>query len=280
MSGKARSGLILSAGLDLKEAMRSRWFHIYSLVFTGLMVLLISMGITESRVLGFTGLSRLLVTFIQLTMAILPLFVLVTTVRSLVGDREAGTLEYLLSFPIKLSDWYWGKLLGRLFVVVVPIGIALVIAASFSLIKGHALPYLEIAYYSGLVVSLALCFLGFAFFLSSIAKSTEFALGLSLLIWLLLVAFLDLILIGVLIRENFDPNFVLAIALANPLQTFRTAAMILFDPQLVLLGPAAFLILDNFGSQGYVFWALAYPSGLGLVFAALGFWRMRSGDLV
>ena len=275
-----RSGLFLSAALDLKEAMQSRWFHIYSLVFVGLMILLISMGLTESRVLGFTGLSRLLVTFIQLTMAILPLFILVTTVRSMVGDREAGTLEYLLSFPIRLRDWYWGKLLGRLIVTVVPIGVALLIAALYGAIKGVSLPYLELIYYTGLILALSVCFLGMAFLLSSFARSSEFALGLSLLIWLVLVAFLDLILIGVLIRENFDPDFVLSIALANPLQTFRTAAMILFDPQLVLLGPAAYLILDNFGADGYVIWALLYPTGLGLLFALIGFWRMRSGDLV
>jgi hypothetical protein len=56
-------------------------------------VLLFLFGITESRIMGFTGLSRLLVTYIQLSMAILPVFVLVTTVRSVAGDREAGVFE-------------------------------------------------------------------------------------------------------------------------------------------------------------------------------------------
>ena len=51
---------------------------------------LLVFGLTESRVLGFTGLSRTLVAYIQLTMAILPIFVLITTVRSVAGDREAS----------------------------------------------------------------------------------------------------------------------------------------------------------------------------------------------
>ena len=68
--------------------------------------------VTESRVLGFIGLSRLLVTYIQLTMAILPIFVLITTVRSVAGDREAGVYEYLLSLPVSLAAWFWGKILG------------------------------------------------------------------------------------------------------------------------------------------------------------------------
>jgi hypothetical protein len=46
------------------------------------------------------------------------------------------------------------------------------------------------------------------------------------------------------------------IALANPLQVFRTAALALFDPQLIVLGPSAFVILDTFGATGYKMQAL------------------------
>ena len=92
--------LWLTAKLDIVESLRARWFQIYTLVFGGIVALLFLFGLTESRVLGFIGLSRLLVTYIQLTMAILPIFVLITTVRSVAGDREAGVFEYLLSLPV------------------------------------------------------------------------------------------------------------------------------------------------------------------------------------
>lgn len=58
------------------------------------------------------------------------------------------------------------------------------------------------------------------------------------MIWLVLVALLDLLLLSVLMRSQFDPAFVVGLALANPLQTFRTASMIPFlDPQLIRWGP-------------------------------------------
>ena len=95
--------LWLTAKLDIVESLRARWFAIYCLVFGGLVALLFVFGLTESRVLGFIGLSRLLVTYIQLCMAILPIFVLITTVRSVAGDREAGVFEYLLSLPVGLG---------------------------------------------------------------------------------------------------------------------------------------------------------------------------------
>jgi ABC-2 type transport system permease protein len=277
---RRRSGLGLSARLEIAESLRSRWFQIYAAVFVGLMLLLILTGVAESRVLGFTGLSRLLVTYIQITMAVLPLFVLVTTARSLVGDREAGNLEYMLAFPVSLGGWYWGKFLGRLVLIVLPAIASFALAAAYGAAKGFDVPWAPIALYTGLSASLAVCFLGLGFFLSSLARSTEVALGASLMIWLTLVAFLDLVLLSVLIKSNASPDLVVGIALANPLQSFRTAAMILFDPQLILLGPSAYLILDTFGVTGYVAWALAYPAALGLGFAGLGFWRFRSGDLV
>ncbi len=69
-------------------------------------------------------------------------------------------------------------------------------------------------------------------------------------------------------------------AIANPLQSFRTAAYLLFDPQLVLLGAPAYVILDSFGRLGYMIRALLYPIGLGTLASGLGYWIFRRGDLL
>jgi ABC-2 type transport system permease protein len=55
--------------------------------------------------------------------------------------------------------------------------------------------------------------------------------------------------------------------------------MMLFDPQLVLLGPSAYVILDHFGQTGYLIWATVYPVVVGAVCALAGFWTFRRGDL-
>lgn len=265
-----RTGLGLAMRLELSESLRSRWFHFYSVVVIGLMALLITTGISESRVLGFTGLSRLLVTYIQLAMAILPLFIVVTTARSMVGDREAGNLEYMLAFPVSLRVWYWGRFLARLVLTLAPVALALGLAAAYGLARGHEVPWAPIALYSGLIAALASCFLGIGFLISALSRSTEVALGASLLVWLTLVALLDLLLLSILIQNQIVPEVVIGIALANPLQAFRTASMILFDTQLILLGPASYVIIEHFGVGGYVAWAMAYQAGLGLFFAAAG----------
>ena len=72
--------LSLVAKLDIRESTRSKWFLVYLLIFGGLMALFFITGIADSVVMGFTGLSRLLLIYIQVTIVILPIFILVTTV--------------------------------------------------------------------------------------------------------------------------------------------------------------------------------------------------------
>ena len=273
------TGLWLSARLDIVESLRARWFVIYTLVFGGIVALLFLFGLTESRVLGFIGLSRLLVTYIQLTMAILPIFVLITTVRSVAGDREAGVYEYLLSLPVSLAGWFWGRTLGRYLMIFAPVAGAMLLAVAIALVRGIEVPWGIFGYYTALLAVMCACFLGLAMLISSLARSTDMAQGAAFGVWLVLLLFLDLILLGVMIQGKLAPEAAVTIALANPLQVFRTAALALFDPQLIVLGPSAYVILDLFGAAGYKVFALAYPGALGVGAAALGYAVFRRGDL-
>jgi ABC-2 type transport system permease protein len=271
--------LWLTAKADVVESLRAKWFMVYTSVFGGIVVLLFVFGVTESRIMGFTGLSRLLITYIQLSIAILPVFVLITTVRSVAGDREAGIFEYLLSFPVSLSAWFWGKFLGRFFVVFLPVFLAMVGAVIWALIKGIDVPWVLFTSYTALLMAVAWCFLGIGMLISTIARSADVAQGAAFMIWLALLLFMDLILLGVMIREGLPAETAVMISLVNPLQVFRTAAMMLFDPQLVLLGPSAYIILDTFGNSGYILWSIIYPVSLGTLAAYIGYKIFRRGDL-
>jgi ABC-2 type transport system permease protein len=271
--------LILTARLDIAESLRAKWFLLYSLVFGGIIVSLFVFGLADSRVMGFTGLSRLLVTYIQLSMAILPIFVLITTVRSVAGDREAGIFEYMLSLPVSLKAWYWGRFVGRFAVVFLPVFAAMMLGSLYGVLKGADLPWREFSLYTGMLISLAICFLGIGFLISSLTRATDVAQGAAFFIWLILLLFLDLIFLGLMIQEQAPAGLVVMIALLNPLQAFRAGAMMIFDPQLIMLGPSAYIILDNFGYNGYLLWSLLYPATLGLALGYLGFRIFRRGDL-
>jgi len=272
--------LLLIAYLDLKESIRARWFLIYSFVFGGLIALFFIAGITESQVMGFSGLSRLLLMYIQVTIIILPIFILITTVRSISGDRDSHILEYMLSFPISLGEYYWGKMIGRFMTVFLPVFIAMAIAIMIGLSKGAAVPWSIFILYSGLLFSLSLLFLGIAFFISSIVKSSEMALGISFFVWIFLLAFIDIALISFMLQNRFNEELIIALALANPMEIFRVAAISLFDPELTVMGPVAFYILDTVSQRLFVLISIAYPTGLGILFAYFGYKIFTKRDLV
>jgi ABC-2 type transport system permease protein len=229
--------------------------------------------------MGFTGLGRLLVTYVQLAIAIVPIFVLITTVRALVGARESGNLEYMLSFPISLGAYYWGLLLGRFLVVFLPATLAMAGAVAWGLIRGLAVPWMFLGYSAALLAILAWCFLGLGILISASVRRVEWGLGLAFVIWLVSLLFMDIVLIGLLLRLRVNETVVIALALLNPLQSFRIGAMMLFDPALSVLGPTAYVIQDLFGHAGFLVFAAAYPFLLGWVLAAAGFQVFRSGDL-
>lgn len=265
---------------DFRESVRAKWFLMYFLIFGGAVILLFVLGITESRVMGFTGLSRLLITYIQLCVAILPILILISTVRSVVGDRESNILEYFLSMPISLSAYFWGKILSRFFLIFIPISTAMLGAIVWGMVKDLAIPWQIGGYYSILLGALSWCFLGMGMFISTLVKKQEWGLGLSILIWLILLLFIDVILIGLMLQQQLMESVIVAVALLNPIMVFRTGAVLLFDPELTSMGPASYVILDTMGYRGFLTYTIFYPLSLGWIFSCLGYLRFKKGDLV
>jgi len=272
--------LFLVAYLDVKESLRSKWFYVYSVVFGGLMALFFISGVSDSVVMGFTGLSRMLLIFIQVTIIILPIFILITTVKSISGDRESNVLEYMLSFPVSLKDYYWGKMLGRFLTVFMPVFLALMLGVVFGLFKGGDLPWRMVFLYSGLLFSLSFVFLGLAFFLSTLVKSTDIALGGSFVVWIAMLAFIDIALMGLMLQNRMSDGLIISLAMLNPIEVFRIGAISLFDPELTVIGPVAYYLLDTLGTTFLMIYALVYPIIVGAFLAYFGYLAFRKKDLL
>ena len=61
-------------------------------------------------------------------------------------------------------------------------------------------------------------------------KNQEMGQGVAFLLWLILIAFLDIALIGLMLKSAFRETTIYTIALLNPIELFRIAAISLFDP--------------------------------------------------
>jgi len=186
----------------------------------------------------------------------------------------------MLSFPVSLRDYYWGKIIGRFITVFAPVFFALLLGVAFGLFHGGEMPWRLIGLYSLLLVSLSVIFLGLAFLLSTIVKSTDIALGGAFVIWITLLAFIDIALMGLMLQNRLDDNVIVTLAMLNPIEVFRIGAIALFDPELTVIGPVAYYLLDTLGSTWLMVYAVVYPIILGLLFAFLGYTAFRKKDLL
>lgn len=266
--------------LEVKETLRARWYQFYILTVAAMISVFFYFGLMESRVLGFTGLGRLLLTLIQICIIILPIFTIMTTVRTFVSDRETGVWEYNLSVPVKLSSFYWGRSLGRFLSLFFPLLIGIFAGALITFVKGYPVPWKVVILYISFIGASLICFTGIALCLSIFAKSQEMALGLGFILWLVFEALVDALLLGLMLKQRIMAEAILGLAFMNPLQAFRMAAISLFDPELTVLGPIAYTIIEKIGITSLISWAILWPVLFGLVFAMIGYVRFKKRDLI
>jgi len=101
-------------------------------------------------------------------------------------------MEYILSLPVSFTGYFWGKFTSKFIVVFVPVFLALLGATLWGTMTNIDVPWDLFALYSGLLASMIFCFLGISMFISVRAHSQDLAVSSAFILWLVLVAFLDL----------------------------------------------------------------------------------------
>jgi ABC-2 type transport system permease protein len=164
--------------------------------------------------------------------------------------------------------------------VFLPVFLALLLGVVFGLFKGGEIPWRMVLLYSTLLFSLSFVFLGLAFFLSTLVKSTDVALGSSFIAWIIMLAFIDIALIGLMLQNRVSDEVIIVAAMLNPIEVFRIGAISLFDPELTVIGPVAYHLLDTLGTKLLILYAIIYPIAIGVLFAFFGYIAFRKKDLL
>ncbi len=266
--------------LELAEARRSRWVAftavVYTLVFGGFVWL----GLRESTVLGFTGISRVVLNVSNAVVLAVPLVALVATCQAIVKARSSGFFELFLAQPCKRSDWLGAVVASRVLVVAGPIVVLFLAALAYGRVAGEASIAPLVARSLAVVVSLVIAFVGVGFLLSSIARTPERATVYALLAWLAGSALHDFALVGALLRARMPPAVVFALAAANPVEAARLAILSGVDPELSVLGPVGFWLANTLGPRLTLAVGVAWPLAIGVVAIAVTARRLRRADLV
>jgi Cu-processing system permease protein len=228
---------------ELRDALRNRWLWLFAGAFGALGLALGALGLTQTG--GVLSFSRTVAGLINLTLLLVPLVGLILGAQSLAGERERRTLPYLLTQPIGRPELLLGKYLG------LALAIAAALAAGFGVAGLLFAPdgtdpgaYATLA---GLSLLLGLASLSVGLLVSVLTRRTSVALGVALFIWFGLVLLGDLGLMGATIALQLPADELFLLALANPLQVFKLAAVLTIRPSLEVLGPAGLYGATTFG---------------------------------
>ena len=264
---------------ELQDARRNRWYLIYVLVFTGLSLALAWMGMTGLGDYGLAGFGRTAASIINIVLLVVPLMGLTLGAISLAGERERNTLQYLLAQPVTQFEVLLGKYLGLAIALFSALVLGFGISGIFISLQGGSA---EINLYLLMVLlafMLALVSLSLGFLISSMVRKGSTAISIALFIWLLLLIFGDLGLMGTSIMLKLGVGQLLTLTLLNPMQIFKIAAILNIRGSLEVLGPAGIYALRTYGTQlmpGLIGVLLAWTL-LPLTFAYYAF--RRSGVL-
>ncbi|MFT3712045.1 MAG: ABC transporter permease [Archangium sp.] len=267
--------------LELADALRSRWVALTGLIYLGLAGAFVWFGLRESTVLGFTGLSRVLLNLANAIILVFPLVVLVATHAAVVRARTSGFCELMLTQPVKRSTWFFSLLVSRLIVLVGPL-LVLLIGSFVAAFFVEPEPGLAVIAFKSVGVSVALvfAFIGLGLFISTWARNAERAMVWSLLLFVVTAALHDVLLITVLLRTSLPPQLVFALSAINPVEAARVGILASTDPELSVLGPVGFWLANTLGPALALTVAIAWPAALGTIATLAALRRAQRMDLI
>ncbi|HEY9397865.1 MAG TPA: ABC transporter permease subunit [Burkholderiales bacterium] len=258
---------------EFRDRIRNRWVLAVTLIFAAFALVIAYFGAAQQGAVGFRGIEITIASLVSLVIYLVPLIALILGFDAVVGERERGSLDLLLSMPLTRRELLLGKFLGLSAALACSTVIGFGVAGA---LLAFSLPASAIYHYLGFMLSsvlLGMAFLSLAVMVSVFATDRGRASGAAIALWFFFVLVYDLLLLGGLVV------------------TGGTIGVDAF-PYLLLLNPAdVFRILNIFGLEDVrtlyglttVFPAqLANPVLLGTVMLAwivaplaLASWRFR-----
>lgn len=211
------------ASKEFWDRIRNRWVLAVATVFTAFALVIAYFGAAQQGMVGFHGIEVTIASLVSLVIYLIPLIALILGYDAIVGERERGSLDLLLSMPITRFELLFGKFCG------------LSGALAFSTLAGFGLVGLLLSYqvdtasllhYAGFMLSailMGMAFLSMAVAVSVIATDRTSASGIAIALWFFFVLVFDLLLLGALVVTGgeYGGDIFPYLLFLNPADIFR-----------------------------------------------------------
>ena len=226
------------ASKELRDRIRNRWILAIALVFTVFALVIAYFGTAQQGTVGFRSIEITIASLVSLVIYLIPLIALLLGFDAIVGERERGSLDLLLSMPLTRFELLMGKYFGLATALTLStiIGFGLV-----ALVLAKHLSLNDVYHYVGFVgssVLLGLTFLSLAVMVSVFCSERTRASGVAIALWFLFVLIFDLLLLGALVLTGgkYGGAVFPYLLLLNPADIFRILNIFSLDDVRTMYG--------------------------------------------
>ncbi len=211
------------AGKEFRDRIRNLWVLAVALIFSLFALAIAYFGSAQMGSVGFRGIDVTIASLVSLVIYLVPLIALILGYDAVVGERERGSLELLLSMPITRFEVLLGKYLG----LSAALACSTVIGFGAGLLPLAAqLGVADLYHYLGFVLSailMGMAFLSLSLLVSVLTSDRMRASGLAIALWFFFVLVFDLLLTGALVASqgNLSSGVFGTLLMLNPADVFR-----------------------------------------------------------
>ena len=260
--------------------LRARWFLAALGLAASLVGFFVLVATRESAVIGFTGFGRVMGGVVQASLVFVPLLALTSTTQAVTAAKQAGVLEWYLSYPNGRNRCFLAMFLPRLAAVAAPVAGAVLLLGLAAAVMRQPVSFPLLATFLALLVGQAVCFSAVGMWVSTVSRTTEQALLTSLVLWMAAVALVDFVVLGLMLRWELPPALVFLLAGVNPVQAARIGILATVDPELGVLGPVGTWAVTTLGTGPTIAWGLTWPFLVGGVALAAAHRRFQLTDVL
>lgn len=211
------------ASKEFRDRVRNRWVWAAALIFSLFALAIAYFGSAHQGAVGFRGIEVTIASLVSLAIYLVPLIALLLGYDAIVGEKERGSLELLLSMPVTRFEILLGKYLG----LAAALATSSVIGFGAGLLPLAAdLSANDVLHYAGFVLSallMGMAFLSISLLVSVISSDRVRASGVAIALWFFFVLIFDLLLMGGLVASqgNLSSGLFAALLMLNPADVFR-----------------------------------------------------------
>lgn len=228
------------AAKEWRDRLRNRWVLAVAVLFAIFALAIAYFGAAQQGQVGFHSIDATIASLSSLVIYLVPLIALILGYDAIVGERERGALELLLSMPVTRLEVLLGKYLGLAAALTSATAIGfgaglLPLFSQLSVAEGW-----RYTRFVGSAVLMGLAFLSIAMLVSVSTRDRIRASGIALTLWFLFVLVFDLLLMGVMVlsQGKLSSGWFATLLMLNPADVFRLLNVFSSDQAQAMYGLA------------------------------------------